>query len=57
MLSYMYKISKIVDNVNNYRPEMLLRTGPKVKMKKTFTDKTRVIRSPYYKCVQLWDKL
>ena len=43
--------------MNNYRPEMLLRTGPKVKMKIAFMEKTRVLRSPYYKCTQLCDKL
>ena len=36
---------------------MLLRTGPKVKIKMVFTDKERVKRSPYYLCNQLWDKL
>ena len=46
MLSYMYKMSKIEDNVNIYRPEVLLRTGPKVKMKSAFMDKMRVLRSP-----------
>ena len=43
--------------MNNYRPEMLLRTGPKVKMTIAFMDKTRVLRSPYCKCTQLWDEL
>ena len=40
-----------------YRPDILLRTGPKVKMKLAFTDKERVLRSPYYMCNRLWDKL
>ena len=57
MLILMYKLSKDEENVNNYRPEMLLRTGPKVKMKVVFTDKERVLRSPYYMGNQLWDKL
>ena len=43
--------------MNTYRPEMLLRTGPKVKMKVSFTDKERVRRSPFYVCNRLWDKL
>ena len=30
---------------------------PKVKLKIAFTDKERVMRSPYYVCNQLWDKL
>ena len=33
MLTYIYKMSKIEENVNKYRPEMSLRTGPKVKIK------------------------
>ena len=40
-----------------YRPERVLRTAPKVKMKIEFTDKERVRSSPYYTCNQLWDKL
>ena len=40
-----------------YRPEMLLHTGPKVKMKIAFTNKERVRRSPFYLCNALWDNL
>ena len=57
MLILMYKLSKVEENVNRYRPEILLRTGPKVKMKIDFTDRERVLRSPYYVCNRLWDKL
>ena len=57
MLVLMNKVSRISDNVNNRKPERQLRTGPKVKMKSSFTDKERVLRSPYYKCIRLWDKL
>ena len=57
MLKMMYKLSKDENNVEQYRPEMLLRTGPKVKMKIVFTNKERVLRSPYYVCNRLWDKL
>ena len=49
--------SKDPENVNTYRPEKALRTGPKVKMKLAFTDKDRVYRSPYYLCNKLWNKL
>ena len=52
MLKLMYKLSQDNENVNRYRPEMILRTAPKVKMKK---DKERVRRSPYYIGNQLWD--
>ena len=57
MLILMYKLSEVEDNVNRYRPEILLRTGPKVKMKVDFTDRERVLRSPYYVSNRLWDKL
>ena len=57
MLLLMYKLSKIKENVNDIRYERQLRTGPKVKMKIPFTDKERVLRSPYYKCNKLWDQL
>ena len=42
MLMLMYKLSQDLDNIDTYHPEMLLRTGPKVKMKVPFTDKERV---------------
>ena len=57
MLKLMYKLSQDIENVNSYRPEMILRTAPKVKMKIEFTDKERVRRSPYYIFNSLWDKL
>ena len=57
MLKLMYKLSQDPENVNRYRPEMLLRTAPKVKMKIDFTDKERVRRSPYYLCNQYWEKI
>ena len=53
----MLKLSRDIDNVNLYRPERILRTAPKVKMKLEFIDKERVKRSPYYVGNQLWDKL
>ena len=42
MLMLMYKLSLDENNVNTYRPDITLRTGPKVKMKVAFTDKERV---------------
>ena len=53
MLTLMYKFSKDEENVNRYRPEITLRTGPKEKMKLAVTDKERVLRSPYYMCNRL----
>ena len=57
MLKLVYKLSREEENINNYRPQILSRTGPKVQMKIAFTDKERVLRSPYYLCNRLWDKL
>ena len=57
MLKLVYKLSRDPENVNSYRPEMLLRTAPKVKMKIDFTDKETVRRSPFYLCNRLWDKI
>ena len=57
ILKLIYKLSRDVENVNTYRPERVLRTAPKVKMKTEFTDKERVRRSPYYICNRLWDQL
>ena len=57
MLKIMYKLSRDAENVNTYRPEVTLRTGPKVKMKIAFTDKERVCKSPYYLCNNLLNKL
>ena len=57
MLTLMYKLSKVGENVNTYRPGMILHTGPNVKMKVDFTDRERVVRSPYYVCSRIWDNL
>ena len=57
MLKMMYKLSLKDENLDKYRPDRILRTHPKVKMKVDFTDKERVRRSPYYLGNQLWDKL
>ena len=57
MLMLMYKLSLDIENVNTDRPEMLLRTGPKVKMKVPFTEKEKVRHSPFYVCSRIWDKL
>ena len=57
MLKMMYKLSLKDENLDKYRPDRILRTHPKVKMKVDFTDKERVRRSPYYLGNQFWDKL
>ena len=57
MLKMMYKLSRLDCNIACYRPNRVLRTDPKVKMKIDFTDKERVHMSPFYLCNCLWDKL
>ena len=57
ILNTMYKYSKKIENVEVYRPNIMLRTGPKVKLKLPFTAKDRVIKSSYYLVVCLWNKL
>ena len=57
MLKLMYKLSCDEENVDRYRLERVLRKAPKVKMKMEFTDQERVLRSPYYVCNRLWEKL
>ena len=57
MLKMMYKLSRIESNIDHFRPDRVLRTAPKVKMKIEFTDKERVCKSPFYLCNRLWDKL
>ena len=57
ILKLIFKLSKDVMNINNYRPERILRTAPKVKMKIDFTDKERVRRSPYYLRNKLRNKI
>ena len=47
MLKMMYKLSREESNIEGYWPEMLLRTGPKVKMKIAFTNKERVRFTTY----------
>ena len=57
LLMLMYKLSIDIGNVDARRPEMVLRTRPKVKIKVPFTEKERVWRSPFYVGSRLWDKL
>ena len=57
ILKMIFKLSKDVMNINNYRPERILRTAPKVKMKIDFNDEERVKRSPYYLCNKLRNKI
>ena len=55
MLKMMYKYSQREEYVEQYKPQMELRTRPKVKMKLRNTKKERVLHSPYYLANKLWD--
>ena len=52
-----YKYSQREEYVEQYKPQMELRTRPKVKIKLCNTKKERVLRSPYYLANKLCDQL
>ena len=58
LLLFMYKISKYgVKNLEIQRPKIELRSRNKVKFKYKFTNKTKVLNSPYYRGDFLWNQL
>ena len=57
MLCLVFKYSKKLINLVEHRPDMVLRGRHKVKMKLAFSNKRRVLKSPYYLAVNLWDQL
>ena len=58
LLIFMYKKSKInQDFLVVQRPKIELRSRNKVKFKQAFTDKTKVINSPLYRGIHLWNQL
>ena len=58
LLVFMYKRSKIcMNSITVHRPKIELRSRNKVKFKYTFTDKTKVMNSPLYRGIHLWDQL
>ena len=44
-------------NIDVYRPQRVLRSTSNVKMKHKFTRLTKVLRSTYYRGLELWDQL
>ena len=52
-----YKCSLIVNNLDLYRPNVVLRTRPKEKLKTAYTNKQRVLKSSYYLVSLLWNQL
>ena len=53
----MFGQSHIDDNIEYYRPERILRSNNKVKLKSNFTKITKIQRSPYYRGTGLWNRL
>ena len=56
-LSVMYRHSQDHTNLNDYRPNIALRSNLKVRFKDNFTQLTKVQKSPYNRGVSLWDRL
>ena len=57
LVKLMYSESKQPLNLDIYRPKMVLRSSRSVKMNHTFTRLTKIQKSPYYRGLELWDKL
>ena len=45
------------ENIDCYRPERILRSRNKVKLRSNFTRITKIQKSPFYRGVHLWDSL
>ena len=57
LLKIMYKESKVDGNIDMYRPQQVLGSTKNVKLKHKFTRLTKIQRSPYYRGLELWDKI
>ena len=57
LLKLMFKHSLDKENIDYHRPDRVLRSNDKVKLKSRFTRITKIQRSPYYRGVQLWNML
>ena len=56
-LSVMYRQARDHSNLDAHRPEIGLRSNPKIRFKNKITQLTKVQNSPYYRGVTLWDRL
>ena len=56
MLNFVFKYSNDIQNVYITRPAMEFRGRHKVKMKLPHSLKERVLRSPYYLAVDVWNQ-
>ena len=57
LLRLMHNQSKNAVNLVQERPNMILRSDKKIKMKSDFTRLTKIQRSPYYRGLSLWNTL
>ena len=57
LVKIVYRTSKDTVNIDNSRPNIDLRSKPKVKLKNKFTALTKVYNSPLYRGIRLWDQL
>ena len=56
-LFLMYRLSKIETYIDTDRPEIVLRSRDKIKFRTPVTKLMKVMKSPYYRGVSLWDML
>ena len=57
LVKIIYRESNDIQNINQDRPSMELRSTTKVKMKQKFTSLTKIQTSPLYRGIKLWDTL
>ena len=57
LLKIMFKESLEDTNIDKYRPDRVLRSRKKVKMKTPFTRITKIQKSPFYRGITLWNEL
>ena len=57
LLHFMYCESKVKPNLNRRETNITLRSNNKVKFIEKLTRKTTIQNSPYYRGIQLWNKL
>ena len=57
LVKLMYIESKKSVNIEMHRPKMTLRSSNSVKLTHRFTKLTKIQKSPYYRGLELWDKL
>ena len=57
LMKIIHKHSKCLENIDNVRPKMELRSKNKVKIKNKFTGISRVFNSPLYRGLRIWETL